>query len=68
VKAGITYRVSVADRSTSHDFHLTGPGVNKKTSVGRKGTTTWKLKFKKGTYRFVCDPHKAAMKGSFKAS
>ncbi len=68
VKAGITYRVSVADRSTSHDFHLTGPGVNKKTAVGRKATITWKLKFKKGTYRFQCDPHKSVMKGSFKAS
>jgi hypothetical protein len=68
VKAGKTYRISVADRSGIHNFHLSGPGVNKKTAVGRKATTTWKLKFKKGTYRFVCDPHKAAMKGSFKAA
>jgi plastocyanin len=68
VKAGTTYRVSVADRSASHNFHLSGPGVNKKTVIGKKATTTWKLKFRKGTYRFRCDPHKAVMKGIFKAS
>ena len=37
VKAGRTYRISVADRSTIHDFHLTGPGVNKKTVGGQEG-------------------------------
>lgn len=68
VKAGTTYRVAVSDRSASHNFHLRGPGLNKKTAVGKKASVTWKLKFKKGTYRFVCDPHKAVMKGSFKAS
>jgi plastocyanin len=68
VHAGTSYRVSVADKSALHDFHLTGPGVNKKTAVGQKATVTWKLKFRKGTYRFVCDPHKSVMKGSFKAS
>ncbi len=48
VKAGITYRVSVADRSTSHDFHLTGPGVNKKTSVGRKATIDLEAEVQEG--------------------
>jgi len=68
VHAGRTYTVSVSDRSAQHNFHLIGAGVGKKTSVGRTGGAAWKLKFKKGTYRFVCDPHKAQMKGSFKAS
>ena len=68
VHAGTKYTVAISDKSTSHDFHLTGPGVNKKTSVGTKGGATWKLKFKKGTYRFQCDPHKSQMKGSFKAA
>jgi plastocyanin len=67
LKAG-TYVFKIADKSSIHNFHLTGPGVNKKTSVGGTGTTTWKLTLKKGTYKFVCDPHASFMKGSFKVS
>ncbi len=60
-----TYTITVRDKASSHNFHLTGPGVNKKTSVGAVTTVTWTLKLKKGTYRYVCDPHATAMKGSF---
>jgi plastocyanin len=59
-------KIVVADLSSSHDFHLTGPGVNVKTSVGGKGTKTFTVTLKKGTYTYVCDPHKSFMKGSFK--
>ena len=66
LKAG-TYSITVNDLSSSHDFHLTGPGVNKTTSIGGTGKTTWTVTFQKGkTYRFVCDPHASFMKGSFK--
>jgi hypothetical protein len=65
LRAG-TYTITVSDKSNIHNFHLTGPGVNKKTSVGGQGTTTWKLTLKKGTYKFVCDPHATIMHGSFK--
>jgi plastocyanin len=64
LKAG-TYTITVQDKSNIHNFHLTGPGVNKKTSVGGTGTTTWTVTLKKGTYKYICDPHAAAMKGSF---
>ena len=67
LKAG-TYIFKISDKSSIHNFHLTGPGVNKKTSVGGKGTSTWKLKLKKGIYKYVCDPHKTFMKGSFTVS
>jgi plastocyanin len=67
LKAG-TYAITVQDKSTIHDFHLTGPGVNKTTSVGGQGTTTWTVKLKKGTYKFVCDPHASFMHGSFSVS
>jgi plastocyanin len=63
-----TYTITVADKSNIHNFHLTGPGVNKKTGVGFKGTQTWKVTFKKGTYKYVCDPHASFMKGSFKVA
>ncbi|HEY3183992.1 MAG TPA: plastocyanin/azurin family copper-binding protein [Gaiellaceae bacterium] len=64
LKAG-TYKVVISDKGTIHNFHLTGPGVNKKTSVSGTGTTTWTLKLRKGTYKYVCDPHASSMKGSF---
>ncbi|HKP09517.1 MAG TPA: plastocyanin/azurin family copper-binding protein [Gaiella sp.] len=64
-KAGKT-KIVVADLSSSHNFHLTGPGVNVKTSVGGKGTKTFTVTLRKGTYTYVCDPHKSFMKGSFK--
>jgi plastocyanin len=63
-----SYTIVVHDKSNIHNFHLTGPGVNKKTSVTAVGTTTWHVKLKKGTYKYVCDPHKTLMKGSFTVS
>ncbi len=67
LKAG-AYVIKVADKASVHDFHLTGPGVDKKTSVGGTGATTWKVTLKKGTYKYVCDPHASFMKGSFKVT
>jgi len=66
-KAG-TIKLVVADKSSIHNFHLTGPGVNVKTSVASTGTKTFTVTLKKGTYKFVCDPHKSFMKGSFTVS
>ena len=62
VKSG-TYRIVIRDRSAIHNFHLIGPGVNKKTSVAAVKTYTWKVTLKEGTYKFVCDPHATIMKG-----
>jgi plastocyanin len=67
LKAG-KYTISISDKSNIHNFHLTGPGVNKKTGVGATGTTKWTVTLKKGTYKFLCDPHAAIMKGSFKVT
>jgi plastocyanin len=67
LKAG-KYTIVVKDLAADHNFHLTGPGVNKMTSVAGKSTTTWTVTLKKGTYKFVCDPHKSFMKGSFTVS
>jgi plastocyanin len=68
LKAG-TYRFRISDKSAIHNFRLKGPGYNKAiTSVGFKGTKTVTVKLKKGTWRFVCDPHASSMKGSFKVN
>jgi len=67
LKAG-KYKIVIKDLSNIHNFHLTGPGLNKKTSVSAQGTFTWTVTLKKGTYKFICDPHTAIMKGSFKVT
>ena len=67
LKAG-KYKIVINDLSNIHNFHLTGPGVNKKTGVGPKGTYHVDVTLKKGTYKYICDPHAAIMKGSFKVT
>ena len=67
IKAG-TYKIKVEDKASIHNFHLMGPGLNKKTGVGAKGTFTWTVTLKKGTYKYICDPHASIMKGSFKVT
>ena len=64
-----TYKLKVEDKSTIHNFHLIGPGVNKRTSVSFMGTQTWTVKLKPGRYTYQCDPHAASgMKGSFRVT
>jgi plastocyanin len=58
-------RLVVSDRSSIHNFHLRGPGVNVKTSVPATGSKTFNITLKKGKYTFLCDPHPTTMKGSF---
>jgi plastocyanin len=59
LKAG-TYAITVKDKSSMHNFHLFGPGVNKKTGVGSTGTANWTVKLKKGKYTYQCDIHFAS--------
>jgi len=68
IKAG-TYRIKVEDKAAIHNFHLIGPGLNRKTSVSFKGETTWTIKLKPGRYTYQCDPHAASgMKGHFRVT
>jgi plastocyanin len=69
LKAGTAYRFVISDRSDIHDFHLSGPGLNRVLSgVEDTGTKSFVLRLKKGTYRFVCDPHSGIMHGSFRVA
>jgi plastocyanin len=68
IKAG-TYKIKVEDKGSIHNFHLKGPGVNKKTGISFKGETTWTIKLKPGRYTYQCDPHASmGMKGSFRVT
>ena len=63
-KAG-KYKLVVCDKSSIHNFHLKGPGVNVKTTVPATGSKSFTVTLKKGKYTFLCDPHATTMKGSF---
>ena len=64
LKAG-SYTVKVKDLSARHNFHLTGTGVDEKTTVPEVTEATWTIKFVAGTYTFQCDPHAQKMVGTF---
>ena len=69
LKAGTAYRFVIRDRADIHDFHLSGPGLNRVlTSVEFTGTKSFVLRLKRGSYRFRCDPHAGIMHGRFQVS
>ena len=59
-----TYELSVDDKASSHNFHLTGPGVDVATDVAGTGPSTFTVTLQAGTHTFVCDPHAGTMNGS----
>lgn len=67
IKAG-TYRIKIEDKSSIHNFHLVGPGLNKKTGVAFRGETTWRITLRPGRYTYKCDPHASSMRGSFRVT
>jgi len=69
LKAGTRYRFVINDRASIHDFHLTGPGLNRVlTTVDFTGTRSVALTLRKGAYRYFCYPHASFMKGAFKVA
>ena len=49
--------IVIRDRSKNDNFHLSGPGVARKTGVAFRGTVTWKVTLKAGRYAYRSDPH-----------
>jgi plastocyanin len=76
LKAG-KYEFALDDLSSGHNFDLLTPAgktalstTKKKvmTSVSAEGKSTFIVKLTPGTWRYVCDPHKSFMKGSFRVT
>ena len=63
-----TYKLTVHDDSSLHNFHITGSGVDEKTEVQKSQVKTFSITVKQGTYTFLCDNHPTQMKGSFRVS
>jgi hypothetical protein len=51
-------RITVVDRSRTDNFHLVGPGVNRKTGVAFRGRATWNVSLQAGRYAYRSDKHK----------
>ncbi len=59
------YAVTFVDRSSMHNFHMTGPGdVDVSTDVAGSDESTIEVTLVEGTYEYVCDPHVSSMSGS----
>jgi hypothetical protein len=59
----------IRDRSASHNFHLYGRGVDRRTGVAFVGTRTWSpLLLRVGRYTIVCDRHPLTMVRRFNVS
>ena len=64
VVAAGSYRISVRDTAKTQNFHLTGPGVNRKTAVAGTSRATWSLRLRAGKYSYRSD-RKRRLSGSF---
>jgi plastocyanin len=50
--------IVVNDRSATDNFHLSGPGVNKRTGVKTRARVTWNVTLKPGLYTYRSDKTK----------
>ena len=66
LKAG-AYKLNVSDLSKADNFHLSGPDVNKKTGIRFRGSASWSVKLRAGTYTFRSDATKK-LRRTFKVS
>jgi hypothetical protein len=59
----------IRDRSSFHNFHLYGPGIDRRTGVAFVGKRTWSpLLLRVGRYTIVCDRHPLTMVRRFNVS
>jgi plastocyanin len=50
-----TFRITVSDTSKKQNFHLIGPGVNRKTGVAARRKATWTVRLRPGKYTYRSD-------------
>jgi hypothetical protein len=58
------YKITVSDTSKTQNFHLKGPGVNKKTGVAARAKAVWTLTLKPGKYTYRSDKSRK-LRGTF---
>ena len=60
-----SYRFVVKDASKAQNFHLVGPGVNRKTQVAATGTRDWTIYLRPGIYVYKSDGN-PKLRGTFR--
>jgi plastocyanin len=66
LKAG-RYTLVIRDRADVHNFALIGSGLTRDlTSVPFVGTKTVTIRLRPGRFTYLCDPHAADMRGTFR--
>lgn len=55
------YKLIVKDLGAIHNFHITGAGVDKATSIPGTGKTAFKITLTPGIYNVQCDAHSSQM-------
>ena len=63
-----TYTLEVDDQADTHNFHLTGPGVDVTTGVSEQGVKTFTITLAAGKYHYQCDPHSSSLNGDFEVA
>jgi hypothetical protein len=58
---------TINDRSKTDNFHLVGPGVNRKTGLKTRGTVSWTLTLQPGRYTYRSDKTKK-LRGAFRVT
>jgi plastocyanin len=58
------YKITVSDTSKTQNFHLRGPGLNRKTDVAAKALATWTVTLKPGKYTYRSDKSRK-LRGTF---
>lgn len=59
------YRITVRDTTRTQNFHLVGPGINRKTTVRGISRPTWTVTLRRGTYRYRSDASRR-LRGTFR--
>jgi hypothetical protein len=62
-----SFALTVNDRTRTDNFHLTGPGVNRKTAIAFRGSVVWKLTLAPGIYTYRSDAHRQ-LRGKLKVT
>src|SRR5919106_2646044 len=63
------YRIVVRDRSARDNFHLVGPGVNRKTGLPFRGTVSWLVTLRAGgVYTYVSDSRPRRLRGAVRVT
>ncbi len=58
------HKLVISDTAKTQNFHLTGPGVNKKTAIKARTKATWTLNLGPGKYTYRSDKNRR-LKGTF---